>query len=77
MCVVLAQTKTTDRLGDKADAMTAFLVDTSLPGVSIHQKHQTIGHRSVYQSNVSFKDVRITEGKHNQLTPQYLCFHSN
>lgn len=61
--LVLAQTRTSDRLGDLNDSMTVFLVDSSSPGVSVHRKDETIGHRTVYQSTVSFDDVRLTEGK--------------
>lgn len=44
------------------DSLSVFLVDASLPGVSVHKKDNTIGHTDLYQADVSFKDVHLTSG---------------
>lgn len=46
----------------KTDSLSVFLVDASLPGVSVHKKDNTIGHRNLYQADVSFKDVYLESG---------------
>lgn len=46
----------------KADSFSIFLVDSNLAGVSVHKKDLTIGYTNVYQSDVSFTDVNISEG---------------
>lgn len=63
--IVFAQTRTVDLLGDTNDSLTAFLVDGSLPGVSIAEKDETIGCKDVYQSSVNFKNVQLSPGKIN------------
>lgn len=44
------------------DSLSIFLVDASLPGVSVHKKDNTIGHTDLYQADVSFKDVYLSSG---------------
>lgn len=46
----------------QTDSLSIFLVDGSLPGVSIHRKDNTIGHTDLYQADVSFKDVYLESG---------------
>lgn len=46
----------------ESDSLSIFLVDASLPGVSVHKKDITIGHTDLYQANVSFNDVHLTSG---------------
>lgn len=47
----------------KDDAMSIFLVDGNMAGVSVHKKDLTLGHTNVYQSDVSFSDVILPEGE--------------
>lgn len=49
----------------KEDSLSIFLVDGDLSGVSVHKKDITLGHTDVYQSDVSFEDVTLPEGKTN------------
>lgn len=60
--LVLAETKTTDRAGDLNSTQSIFIVDTSLPGVTVHKKDDTIGHSKMYQAEISFKDVYVPSG---------------
>lgn len=53
---------------DKEDSLSIFLVDSDLPGVTIHKKDSTIGHTDVYQSDVSFVDVKLPKG--SQTVPE-------
>lgn len=46
----------------KMDSRTVFLVDGSLDGVTVHKKDITLGHTELYQADVSFKDVFLSEG---------------
>lgn len=46
----------------KTDSLAIFLVDSSLPGVSVHKKDDTIGLKHLYQSEISFKDVHLSAG---------------
>lgn len=46
----------------KSDNKSVFLVDATLPGVSVHKKDSTIGHTDLYQADISFKDVYLTPG---------------
>lgn len=61
--LVLAETKTSDRKGDLNSTQSIFIVDASLPGVTVHEKDNTIGNNKIYQAKVSFKDVCIPSGK--------------
>lgn len=77
--LVFAQTRTPDELGDIGDTVTAFLVDANTPGVTIGKKDETIGCDSVYQSTVSFKNVRVKSGILNRFhksanSTQYVTF---
>ncbi|XP_031639618.1 complex I assembly factor ACAD9, mitochondrial-like [Contarinia nasturtii] len=58
--LVLAQTKISDRQGDKKSSLTVFIVDDSLPGVKIHPKDNTIGTSDWNLARVTFKDVELT-----------------
>lgn len=62
--LVLAQTRTDDRLGDKRDTLTVFIVDRNAPGVKVQQKHKSIGHRDLFLANVTFDDVILQNGTH-------------
>lgn len=61
--LVTAKTEINDRKGDSKNTLTVFIVDSSLPGVKVHSKDKTIGHPNLYQSSVSFDDVRLSKGK--------------
>lgn len=61
--LVMAKTRTSDRLGDFRDAMTMFLVDGSSPDIKIHEKVKTIGYPNLYQSKVTFKRICVSCGK--------------
>lgn len=63
LMLVFAQTRTPDMLGDMNDSISAFLVETNLPGVTICKRDETIGSQDVYQSTVEFKNVRVKAGK--------------
>lgn len=52
----------------KEDSMSIFLVDGNMSGVSIHKKDITLGHMDVYQSDVSFSDVVLSEGTDARLS---------
>lgn len=58
----------------KDDSLSIFLVDSSLPGVSIHKKDITLGHTDVYQSDVAFVDVHLTEGESVWSLPSIFLF---
>lgn len=60
--LVLAQTQIRDRLGDAKDSLTLFLVDSSLPGVHIHENDKKIGASNLGQAKVTFKDVILKKG---------------
>lgn len=62
LMLVLAETKTTDRSGDLNSTQSIFIVDTSLTGVTVHKKDDTIGHNKMYQAKVSLKDVYVPSG---------------
>lgn len=47
---------------NKTDTLTIFLVDTNSPGVTVHKKDKTIGHRDLYQAEVSFTDAYLSSG---------------
>lgn len=49
----------------KTDSLTIFLVDANAPGVSVQKKDKTIGHRDLYQAEITFKDVYLSPGLHN------------
>ncbi|XP_055313012.1 complex I assembly factor ACAD9, mitochondrial-like [Sitodiplosis mosellana] len=59
--MVLAQTQISDRLGDKKNALSIFLVDSSLPGVKIHKQDKKIGLTDTNQNKVTFKDVIVSK----------------
>lgn len=61
--LVLAETQVSDRLGDKNNALTIFLVDSSLPGVNIHPTENKIGLLDSNQARVTFKNVILKKGK--------------
>lgn len=61
--LVTARTEISDRKGDMKDTLTVFIVDSKLPGVKVHKKDKTIGHPNLYQSSVSFDDVKLSKGK--------------
>lgn len=62
--VVLTTTRSPDRTGDTTDALTLLLVERSVPGVTVHDKDNTIGCSNLYQSAVSFNNVVVRgEGK--------------
>lgn len=46
----------------KTDSLTIFLVDANAPGVTVRKKDQTIGHRNLYQADVTFEDVYLSTG---------------
>lgn len=62
LMMVLVETKTADRAGDLNNTQSIFIVDTSLKGVTVHKKDDTIGHNKMYQAKVSFKDVYVPSG---------------
>lgn len=74
LMLVLAETKTTDRAGDLNSTQSVFIVDTSLPGVTIHKKDATIGNNKMYQAKVSFKDVYVPSGMFKQFKLRTLEF---
>lgn len=59
--MVIAQTQTSNRQGDLKESMTAFLVDSKLPGVKIHKNDSTIG--PMKEAKITFTDVIISDGK--------------
>lgn len=61
--LVFAQTRTADMLGDMNDSISAFLVEANAPGVTVSQRDETIGCQHVYQSTVTFDNVRVKSGK--------------
>lgn len=61
--LVIAETAISDRKGDKKNAFTVFVVDGALPGVKVHSKDTTIGHRNLFQASVTFEDVILSNGK--------------
>lgn len=61
--MVFAQTRTADMLGEMNDSMTVFLVDANAPGVTVSPRDETIGSQHVYQSSVTFNNVRVKSGK--------------
>lgn len=61
--LVFAQTRTSDMLGDMNDSLSAFLVEANAPGVTIGQRDETIGSQNLYQSTVTFNNVRVKSGK--------------
>lgn len=60
--MVLAETRTQDRKGDLSNTTSIFLVDKSLPGITIHKKDNLIGLGKSYTSKVSFNNVTVTAG---------------
>lgn len=59
--IVIAQTQTSNRLGDMKSSLTIFLVDRSMPGVNVHENDHTIGFTN--QAKVTFDDVILPGGK--------------
>lgn len=60
--LVTAQTATNDRKGDRKNAVTMFLVDSTLLGIKILRKNETIGCTNLYQATVKFDDVILPKG---------------
>lgn len=60
--LVTAQTETNDRKGDKKNALSMFLVDSTLPGIKIQSKNETIGRTNLYQATIKFDNVILTKG---------------
>lgn len=58
----------------KEDSLSIFLIDASLPGVSVHKKDNTIGHKDLYQADVSFKDVYLTPGELTNTFSFFICW---
>lgn len=56
----MAKTQVTDRQGDRANTLTIFLVDSSSPGLKVHENDDTIGYAN--QAKVTFRDVLIPDG---------------
>lgn len=61
--LVFSQTRTSDMRGDMNDSLSAFLVDANAPGVLISKRDETIGSQNLYQSTVTFNNVRVKSGK--------------
>lgn len=61
MFLVVASAESVDHIGDFEETITAFLVDGSLPGVTIKTVEETIGfsEKALRQVTVSFKDVVV------------------
>lgn len=65
--LVFSQTRTSDLLGDMNDSLSAFLVDANTPGVLIAKRDETIGSQNLYQSTVTFNNVRVKSGKQSKI----------
>lgn len=61
--LVAAQTETNDRKGDKKNALSIFLVNSTLPGVKIQRKNKTIGRTNLCQATIKFDDVTLSKGR--------------
>lgn len=62
LILILAGTKILDKLGDKIDAVTAFLIETDMNGVEVKESPDTIGCNGIQQCEVNFNGVEIGEG---------------
>lgn len=60
--LVLAGTKVIDKLGDKVDAITAFLIENDMNGVEVKDSDRTLGCNGTQQCEVTFNNVELTEG---------------
>ena len=60
--IVLAQTSTPDHIGDLKDTLTAFIVESSMPGVQINTRENTIGCAGVPQASITFNKVELGTG---------------
>lgn len=60
--LVLARTVAKDHLGDTNEGTTAFLVESSLGGLTKSSPDLTLGTRAVKQSNITFNDVQVKTG---------------
>lgn len=81
--IVLVQSRhSTDSIDELKHCTTAIVVDSSLPGVHVHSDDVTIGFKSVPQSTITFKNVRVNKNQilgivnHGNEIAQRILFHS-
>lgn len=60
--LVLAGTKILDRLGDKMDSVTAFLIESDMKGVNVTESESTLGCNGVQHCDVTFNNVELDQG---------------
>lgn len=61
--VVFVQTCSPDKLGDKKNTVSVFIVEKSTAGVSIGERESTIGCSGVQQSPILLTNVTLNLGK--------------
>lgn len=60
--LVLAQTpRYSERVESDQASVTAFLVESNVPGVKIHERVETLGCRSITMQTVTFDNVNLKE----------------
>ncbi|KAG4080220.1 hypothetical protein HA402_008291 [Bradysia odoriphaga] len=60
--LVLAGTKILDKVGDKIDSITAFLIENDMTGVEVKESERTLGCNGVQHCDVTFNNVELDEG---------------
>lgn len=61
--LVLAGTKISDKVGDKVDSVTLFLIENDMKGVEIKESQDTLGCNGVQQCEVTFNNVELQQGE--------------
>lgn len=62
--LVLAGTKVDDKCGNKVDGVTAFLIESDMGGVEVKDSENTLGCNGVQQSEISFSNIELAQGKY-------------
>lgn len=60
--LVLAGTKVQDKVGDKVDGITAFLIENDMNGVEVKESENVLGCNGTQQCEVTFNNVELDQG---------------